>query len=532
MTVSHSYRALSEGGDGDGVEGYGHVLRDRRKVGELGWRERLCRFFTPMRTIWMFVGVNILNYLDRGIIPGAPNQFQSFIRNTIMIDENQESTYLGILQSVFIASYSLAVIAAGNLVHKYPPFLVMGMGLAIWCVAVFISGAAQGWGSFWLLLFGRTLSGVGEASFQCIAPAFIEDFSPPGQKVLMLGIFFSSITVGTAGGYAYSAVISTSWGWAWSFWLEGVAMIPFVVICCLLPFKLNGDNSNGNNVRTASNHASVSLSKEVSTIMTSPLFINISIGYSAYCAVLAGLSTFGPIFFQGLQLFDSERSASLHFSAIVALAGVIGTPIGGYISDRLAGDRATRDQILDTCLKIMAGSSLAGLAFALASAYCQSKGPFLFLMGTAIMLLFLPTGCCTMAVMASVPSNMRATGVALSILIMHLFGDVPSPVAVGWLKDRLAPRCNTKSIDGQEVLNPLCVFDGDGIRLTLVICLSYLAVTVLFWTVPILFPDTCGKPAQDPDQFQSLNNGDLGKRKDSYRGLGDVPDKEMPVAAA
>eukprot|EP00954_Amorphochlora_amoebiformis_P015558 1221212-Amorphochlora_amoeboformis.AAC.1 len=71
MTVSHSYRALSEGGDGDGVEGYGHVLRDRGKVGELGWRERLCRFFTPMRTIWMFVGVNILNYLDRGIIPGA-----------------------------------------------------------------------------------------------------------------------------------------------------------------------------------------------------------------------------------------------------------------------------------------------------------------------------------------------------------------------------------------------------------------------------------------------------------------------------
>jgi len=53
--------------------------------------------------------------------------------------------------------------------------------------------------SFGVLIFGRALSGVGEASFQCIAPAFIQDYAPQGQQVLYLGIFFSSITVGTAG---------------------------------------------------------------------------------------------------------------------------------------------------------------------------------------------------------------------------------------------------------------------------------------------------------------------------------------------
>mmetsp|Transcript_4396 Transcript_4396/g.6796 ORF Transcript_4396/g.6796 Transcript_4396/m.6796 type:complete len:130 (+) Transcript_4396:137-526(+) len=115
-------------------------------------------------------------------------------------------------------------------------------------------------------------------------------------------------------------------------------------------------------------------------------------------------------------------------------------------------------------------------------------------MGTAIMFLFLPTGCCTMAVMESVPSKMRASAVALNILIMHVLGDVPSPIAVGALKDYLAPNCNTKRIDGQEVLNPLCIEDGDGLRLTLVLCLSWLIFTVIFWSIPLIFP-WCGKPS-------------------------------------
>jgi len=90
-------------------------------------------------------------------------------------------------------------VVAGNYVHWYPPFKVMAAGLGIWCIAVCISGVAKPMQSFGVLIFGRALSGVGEASFQCIAPAFIQDYAPQGQQVLYLGIFFSSITVGTAG---------------------------------------------------------------------------------------------------------------------------------------------------------------------------------------------------------------------------------------------------------------------------------------------------------------------------------------------
>eukprot|EP00466_Bigelowiella_natans_P005896 jgi/Bigna1/89928/estExt_fgenesh1_pg.C_580083 len=430
----------------------------------------ITKIFTPSRVIWMFVVVNLLNYVDRGIIPGAPNQFQSFIHATTSVPESSESTYLGLLQSVFIASFSVAVVVAGNFVHIYPPFKVMGGGLAIWCVAVFISGFARPLSSFNVLVLGRALSG---------------DYAPNGRQVLYLGIFFSSITVGIAGGYAYSAMVSTSsLGWGWAFYLEGMLMVPFVIICWMLPYQLKGaeeetpDISIEAGIPSSDNtehteRQGPSLYKEVKSILSIPVFINISLGYAAYCAVLAGISTFGPIFFQGLQFFPDEKSASLHFSAIVAIAGAYDMP---------------SHHVLLKCIRYYLLGSVCLL---------HDQELVLVLHGDGY---YVPLSthryhrCCTMAVMESVPSKMRASAVALNILIMHVLGDVPSPIAVGALKDYLAPNCNTKRIDGQEVLNPLCIEDGDRLRLTLVLCLSWLIFTVIFWSIPLIFP-WCGKPS-------------------------------------
>eukprot|EP00472_Partenskyella_glossopodia_P013624 CAMPEP_0197542020 /NCGR_PEP_ID=MMETSP1318-20131121/67478_1 /TAXON_ID=552666 /ORGANISM="Partenskyella glossopodia, Strain RCC365" /LENGTH=145 /DNA_ID=CAMNT_0043101249 /DNA_START=1207 /DNA_END=1644 /DNA_ORIENTATION=- len=102
-----------------------------------------------------------------------------------------------------------------------------------------------------------------------------------------------------------------------------------------------------------------------------------------------------------------------------------------------------------------------------------------------------------MAVMASVPNEMRSSAVALNILIMHVLGDVPSPVVIGMLKDHLAPRCNTRNINGNLILNPDCVKDVWGLRITLVMCLSWMLWTVIFWTLPLIFPESLGKPLKD-----------------------------------
>jgi hypothetical protein len=102
-------------------------------------------------------------------------------------------TYFGVLQSSFIVGLSISMPVFANLVHsqvliralsphrffyflfiylnvsylcRQPPFLLVGIGLAVWCASAFVAGLAQAANSYTLLFLGRMLSGVGEASFQ------------------------------------------------------------------------------------------------------------------------------------------------------------------------------------------------------------------------------------------------------------------------------------------------------------------------------------------------------------------------------
>lgn len=49
---------------------------------------------------------------------------------------------------------------------------------------------------------------------------------------------------------------------------------------------------------------------------------------------MIGLSTFGSAFIIALGFFDTETEASSIFGIIISIAGLIGTPLGGYLIDQ------------------------------------------------------------------------------------------------------------------------------------------------------------------------------------------------------
>ena len=212
---------------------------------------------------------------------------------------------------------------------------------------MFLSGLAKYTKSFWLLLIARGLSGVGEASFQCIAPPFIDDYAPDAEKVKWLSIFFIPIPVGSALGYVYGAALATGpLGWAWAFWIEGACMVPFIWICTILPYRLKMDGAaavasaaggDESNAAGQGNKAAFSLAKlteEARVIFSSRLFCCCAFGYASYTGVTMGIATFGPTLLQGLKYYTTEAGASFAFGAILAAAGLIGTPVGGILVDR------------------------------------------------------------------------------------------------------------------------------------------------------------------------------------------------------
>ena len=153
---------------------------------------------SPIAVVFFVSFINLVNYVDRGVISGAPTQFNAFILRTLHVE--QQGVWFGLLTSAFIGAYSAGCIAFGHLLNFYPPFRLLGIGMWLWVLTLMLSGSAMWLGdhprSYWFLVLCRALSGVGEASFQCIIPPYIEDFAPAESKSLWLSIFFTAIPVG------------------------------------------------------------------------------------------------------------------------------------------------------------------------------------------------------------------------------------------------------------------------------------------------------------------------------------------------
>jgi MFS family permease len=181
----------------------------------------------PSNVFCILVVVNFLNYVDRGIIPGANDEFIRYI--SFNLDTSDPDVFLGLLQSSFIVGFSLASLVFGHLVHFYGPFTLISIGLSLWLLATILCGIGFQHNSFSLLLCARMLSGVGEASFSCSVPPWITKYGPIGRKATWLALYYTAIPVGMAFGYPYAALIGGAIGCEWVFFFESFAMIPCIV---------------------------------------------------------------------------------------------------------------------------------------------------------------------------------------------------------------------------------------------------------------------------------------------------------------
>lgn len=184
--------------------------------------------------------ISMFNFIDRGIITGAPKEFGNFVTQSLGVPSSEQGKYLGLMTSAFVGCYSIASVSFGHAIHLYPKFVLLCIGLAIWVVALFLSGVAHyipaSPATFWFFIGARALSGVGEAAFQCIVPPYVDDFAPAGSKSLWLSLFYTAIPTGTALGYLFGASMGeTAAGWGAAFMLEAFLMAPFVVFSLWLP---------------------------------------------------------------------------------------------------------------------------------------------------------------------------------------------------------------------------------------------------------------------------------------------------------
>ena len=359
-------------------------------------------------TLILLVGLNLLNYIDRYILPGA----QPLIQREYGWSDQQ----MGALTTAMFFTYMLVAPATGWLGDRFSRKPLIIGGAVLWSLATL----ATAWvNDYWTLYLRHALVGVGEATFGIFAPAVLADFYPERDRNRILSIFYTAIPVGAALGYLAGGQLGTMWGWRRPFFL---CAIPGLIIAALYGWL------GREPVRGSSDHLQATRNRAtVRGLFTNPAFLSATFGLAALTFAMGGISTWVPTFlhrFAGL----SVAGASQTVGAITVVDGIAGTVIGGWVAQRwLRSDH--RALYLLSFWSVALTLPCGALVFFGPAHWAV---PALF---AAEFFLFLNTGPLNAAIVNSVSGPVRATAVSINLFCIHAFGDTFSPQIIGAISD-------------------------------------------------------------------------------------------------
>jgi len=479
---------------------------------------------------------------DRSIIAGASQEFSAFVSSAYdspQIVQDNPDAGIGILQAAFIFGYSIALLLSGHFVHiiRWKPLVFSG--LCVWWLGVLGSGNALQYNSFYVLLFSRMATGCSEAAFQVVAPPLIQDRGG-NQAGLWLSIYLTGLPVGLSLGYIYGSrmAVSDKWGWDWAYYFICIASVPLLVVLMFVKDETNGgilsgageyvdidtaDVDSGLNGEPSSmtahqplladtdedgtqtrqnseeeghsKHRKFTLFSEIKACLNSPVLVTLSLGMAALIGVIASLGTFGGAFVLALQLYDDERDAAYWFGIAAALAGVIGTPLGGKLADKVLDRYVGRDsdtrrgEGVDDPLQYHIIASMVSrvnmlvaiaLLFIFPTLAMQDAAYFLTFLFIGWTLLFMTQTGINLIAMLSVDRCHRPNALAFLMLTSHLLGDVPLPIILGLIKDKLAPACRVGA-SGEFDDPEQCKEQEPGIRKSLAIAYAWVLWSLFFF---------------------------------------------------
>lgn len=380
------------------------------RVGPASDPARAARF-----ALWILTLVNLFNYFDRYVVSSLVESLKS---SELALSDTQ----LGALMTGFILVYMLTSPIFGTLGDRKPRPKLLAAGVGVWSLATATGGLAR---SFAGLFAARAVVGVGEAAYGTIAPALLADSFPKERRGRVFAIFYAAIPIGSAAGYVLGGLIDQRFGWRAAFFLAGLPGLLLALVCLSLKDPPRGAQDPDSPPPTA---ATRGVWASYLGLLRNRAYVWIVLGYAAYTFALGGLAFWTPAFLERVRGL-SRAEATVQFGIIVVATGFVGTFAGGWLGDFLL--RKSREAYL----WVSGWTALAAAPVALVAFVVPQKAVYLSAIVLAELLLFASTGPINSAIVNVVAPTERATAVALSILGIHLLGDVPSPPLMGAISD-------------------------------------------------------------------------------------------------
>lgn len=391
----------------------------------------------PGTVFALMFAINALNYFDRFLVVAAGP--------SIKAEFHLRDREIGLLSSAFLLVYTLSAVPLGVLGDRLRRARLVGGVVAVWSVASAATGVVKGFSG---LFATRAAVGFGEAGYYPAGTALLSAYYPLRRRARVMSRWGAGQLVGIALAFIVSAWfahwLGASVGWRRAFLITGppglalaglmwlVAERPIIPPSASAAQAAKPPDAAPVGARALFMDAGTRIGK-VLRIRTVWLVIALQ---ASYFVVATPAVTFLPIYMRSPKgpFHISVAEADLLAGAVVVVGGLTGVLLGGNLADWLAP-------------RIRGGRVLAaGLGFCLAlpcyaiMLLAHSLPLFVAAGALAVLALNIQAGPLTAAVQDATPHTLRATAVAVTLLLSHVLGDVWAPTAVGALSTSLHER--------------------------------------------------------------------------------------------
>ena len=374
----------------------------------------------------MLTAVYTLSLLDRGLM--------ALLLQPIKEDLHLSDTQLGFLTGLaFALFYAMLGVPVARLSDRLNRVTITSIAIALWGVTVM---ACIGVRTFAQLVAARVAAAVGEAGGMPPTYSLLGDYFPrPADRVRAMSIYLLSGPFAVLISFMLGGWINSQYGWRATFFILG---LPGLLMAPLVKMTVKDPRSS----EMAEIHARVGVPRFASVLRT--LWAQRSARHLSIGIILLFTLGFGLAPWYGAFLMRTHGMSStqlgLWMGLILGTGGLVGIWGGGHLSARwLANDE--RSQMRLSALTLIALVPLS-ILFLLAPQRHWALLAFVPL----VTLFNIFSAPAFSLLQRLVTDDMRATTLAVVMLLVNLIGMGVGPQLVGILSDAFTPRFGADSL--------------------------------------------------------------------------------------
>jgi len=378
-------------------------------------------------TLAVLTLVYTLNFLDRGLIILLLEPIKQDLRLT----DSQLGFLTGIAFGLFYATLGLPIARWADRGNRVT---ITSLAIALWGITgmfcLFVTNFVQ-------LVAARVTAAVGESG--CMPPTYslIGDYFPaPAARTRAMAVYWLGNPLAALVSFVAGGWSNEMYGWRMTFFFMG---IPALLVAGLVKMTVTEPRASLSQAQHAHDRPLPRFVEVVGTLWYQPSSRHLCLGIILVFTMALGMAPWYAAFMMRSHGMGTAE-LGIWLGCIFGLSGLIGTLLGGYVAARWFSEDERGQMRLSAAM-------IASMVpcFALFLLLPNKQGALFALMPLVLAGNFI-LGPTFALLQRLVVDEMRATTLAVVMLLANLIGMGIGPQVVGILSDLLAPALGSDSL--------------------------------------------------------------------------------------